>query len=77
VAGKNLPVHPFTLQRAKASGLRARNPARAFGLFSYLSVLPMNEVTRILSAVEQGDAHAAEQLLPLVYDELRKLVATC
>jgi RNA polymerase sigma factor (TIGR02999 family) len=35
----------------------------------------MNDVTRILSAVEQGDAAAAEQLLPLVYDELRKLAA--
>jgi RNA polymerase sigma factor (TIGR02999 family) len=35
----------------------------------------MNEVTRILSAIEQGDACAAEQLLPLVYDELRKLAA--
>ena len=35
----------------------------------------MNEVTRILSAVEQGDPHAAEQLLPLVYSELRKLAA--
>jgi RNA polymerase sigma factor (TIGR02999 family) len=33
----------------------------------------MNEVTRILSAAEQGDPGAAEQLLPLVYDELRKL----
>src|SRR5262245_42645103 len=33
----------------------------------------MSDVTRILSAIEQGDAHAAEQLLPLVYDELRKL----
>src|SRR5262249_34856456 len=33
------------------------------------------EVTRILSAIEQGDQHAAEQLLPLVYDELRKLAA--
>jgi len=33
----------------------------------------MSDVTRILSAVEQGDPHAAEQLLPLVYDELRKL----
>jgi RNA polymerase sigma factor (TIGR02999 family) len=33
----------------------------------------MNEVTRILSAIEQGDQHAAEQLLPLVYDELRRL----
>jgi RNA polymerase sigma factor (TIGR02999 family) len=35
----------------------------------------MNEVTRILSAVEQGDPHAGEQLLPLVYNELRKLAA--
>jgi RNA polymerase sigma factor (TIGR02999 family) len=35
----------------------------------------MNEVTRILSAVEQGDPQAAEQLLPLVYSELRKLAA--
>jgi RNA polymerase sigma factor (TIGR02999 family) len=36
---------------------------------------PMNEVTRILSGIEAGDPHAAEQLLPLVYDELRKLAA--
>jgi RNA polymerase sigma factor (TIGR02999 family) len=35
----------------------------------------VSEVTRILSAIEQGDPHAAEQLLPLVYDELRKLAA--
>ncbi|HEY7427791.1 MAG TPA: ECF-type sigma factor [Gemmataceae bacterium] len=35
----------------------------------------MTEVTRILSAIEQGDPRAAEQLLPLVYDELRKLAA--
>jgi RNA polymerase sigma factor (TIGR02999 family) len=35
----------------------------------------VNEVTRILSAVEQGDPHAAEQLLPLVYNELRRLAA--
>ena len=35
----------------------------------------MNDVTRILSAVEHGDARAAERLLPLVYDELRKLAA--
>jgi RNA polymerase sigma factor (TIGR02999 family) len=38
-------------------------------------VAPMTDVTRILSAIEQGDPHAAEQLLPLVYDELRKLAA--
>jgi RNA polymerase sigma factor (TIGR02999 family) len=35
----------------------------------------MSDVTRILSAIEQGDPHAASQLLPLVYDELRKLAA--
>jgi RNA polymerase sigma factor (TIGR02999 family) len=35
----------------------------------------MNQVTSILSALEQGDPHAAEQLLPLVYDELRRLAA--
>src|SRR5262249_25251562 len=33
----------------------------------------MSEVTRILSAIEQGEPRAAEQLLPLVYDELRQL----
>jgi RNA polymerase sigma factor (TIGR02999 family) len=36
---------------------------------------PMTEVTRILSAIESGDPGAAEQLLPLVYDELRRLAA--
>jgi RNA polymerase sigma factor (TIGR02999 family) len=35
----------------------------------------MNEITCILSAIEQGDPHAAGQLLPLVYDELRQLAA--
>ena len=35
----------------------------------------MSDVTRILSAIEQGDAHAAEQLMPLVYQELRALAA--
>jgi RNA polymerase sigma factor (TIGR02999 family) len=35
----------------------------------------MSDVTRTLSAIEQGDPHAAEQLLPIVYDELRKLAA--
>src|SRR6516162_1997873 len=35
----------------------------------------MAEVTQILTAIEQGDRHAADQLLPLVYDELRKLAA--
>jgi RNA polymerase sigma factor (TIGR02999 family) len=35
----------------------------------------MSEVTRILSAIEQGDPQAAAQLLPLVYDELRRMAA--
>jgi RNA polymerase sigma factor (TIGR02999 family) len=35
----------------------------------------MTDVTGILSAIQQGDPHAAEQLLPLVYDQLRKLAA--
>ena len=37
---------------------------------------PMSEITQVLAAIEQGDPHAAAELLPLVYDELRKLAAT-
>ena len=44
--------------------------------FVQLAILAfMTEVTRILSAIEQGDPQAASQLLPLVYDELRRLAA--
>jgi RNA polymerase sigma factor (TIGR02999 family) len=35
----------------------------------------MSDVTRLLNAIEQGDPHAADQLLPLVYTELRRLAA--
>jgi hypothetical protein len=35
----------------------------------------MSDVTRILSAIHQGNSHAADELLPLVYDELRKLAS--
>src|SRR5262252_9092342 len=35
----------------------------------------MSDVTRILSTIQDGDTHAAEKLLPLVYDELRQLAA--
>jgi DNA-directed RNA polymerase specialized sigma24 family protein len=35
----------------------------------------MSEVSRILSAIDAGDPHAAGQLMPLVYDELRRLAA--
>src|SRR3954451_17794820 len=40
-----------------------------------MATTSMTDVTRILSAIEQGDRQAAEQLLPLVYEELRKLAA--
>jgi RNA polymerase sigma factor (TIGR02999 family) len=40
-----------------------------------ITLAHMSEVTHILDAIEAGDPHAAEQLLPLVYDELRKLAA--
>jgi len=46
-----------------------------FAGFSSLLVPLMSEVTRVLSAIEGGDPHAAEQLLPLVYQELRQLAA--
>src|SRR4051794_33291208 len=57
--------HSFAVTEV-ASGPRRRNTMFA---------LVMSEVTRILTAIEQGDPHAAAQLLPLVYDELRRLAA--
>ena len=52
----------------------------AYGLGSFSAPVnlwrAMSEVTVLLTAIEQGDTHAAEQLLPLVYDELRRLAAS-
>jgi hypothetical protein len=45
------------------------------GINQYHRSVPMSEVTRILSAIRHGDPYPAEQLLPLVYDELRSLAA--
>ena len=45
------------------------------GVFISFETMPMTDVTHILSAIERGDLSAAEQLLPLLYDELRKLAA--
>jgi RNA polymerase sigma factor (TIGR02999 family) len=53
---------PHKCRWCPLAGLSARSPI-------------MKDVTHILSAIDQGDPHAAEQLLPLVYDELRKLAA--
>ncbi len=54
--------------------LRVPGLDQPLGVSSFV-VPAMSEVTRILSALEQGDPHAAEQLLPLVYEELRRLAA--
>src|SRR5215475_2499989 len=48
--------------------------SRASGLPATTSAV--SDVTHILTAIEQGDPHAADKLLPLVYDELRKLAAS-
>ena len=60
-----------------ASGMRVlhRWTAIILGVGISLKAAPMSDVTRILSQIESGDPTAAEQLLPLVYDELRKLAA--
>jgi RNA polymerase sigma factor (TIGR02999 family) len=71
-------VYPSPLERIESDlvaaentgGYTPNNPCT-----SQESVLTMSEVTRILSAIEQGDPQAAEQLLPVVYDALRKLAA--
>src|SRR5215212_6682447 len=54
---------------------RATGPGPETGPGRSLATSSMTDVTRILSAIEQGDPKAAEGLLPLVYDELRKLAA--
>src|SRR5262245_25115628 len=62
------PLSLFIPGRSRVGALHSGQ--RLFGRDS-----AMSDVTRILSAIDQGDAQAAEQLLPLVYDELRKLAA--
>jgi RNA polymerase sigma factor (TIGR02999 family) len=52
---------------------RRRRFGSALGRSDRIST--MDTITRLLNAIEHGDPHAAEQLLPLVYDELRKLAA--
>src|SRR5206468_1926935 len=69
--GRNVSLELLLSGAANVAGsLRERGPASGAS-----RLLSMSEVTRILSAIEQGDPHASEGLLPLVYDELRKLAA--
>src|SRR6516165_570811 len=63
-------LRPATIPRP-APTIGTGRPAATFALRLSL----MTDVTRILSAIEQGDPHASEHLLPLVYDELRRLAA--
>src|SRR5688500_13409416 len=53
------------------SGSRGRSPSRGAGV----RMGSVNDVMRILEVIEQGHSEAAEQLLPLVYQGLRKLAA--
>src|SRR5262245_25122009 len=55
----------------RASCIVSPGPLRA----ALVSSQPMSQVTRLIDAMDKGDPRAAEQLLPLVYDELRKLAA--
>src|SRR6202049_3220965 len=63
---------------ANLDGCTRSDPAQAMFLFVFpLAVILgcMSNITRMLDAVDRGDPRAAEQLLPLVYDELRRLAA--
>ena len=66
-------VHPVSLPRSRVTRMCKLGAceARAGRVSSCL----MADVTELLSAIEAGDPHAAGQLLPLVYDELRRLAA--
>src|SRR5207253_6203486 len=65
----------FGLARIEHHRATALGPGPAGPAERPLAAQSMKDVTRILSAIEQGDRRAAEQLLPLVYDELRQLAA--
>jgi RNA polymerase sigma factor (TIGR02999 family) len=73
---EDLPLQEVSARREAQDSLLGSWTGEDIPLsFSNVCVPPMSDVTRVLSAIEQGDPHAAEQLLPLVYDELRKLAA--
>src|SRR5262249_32188468 len=80
IGGGHRCIRPPGSRRPGADpALSARAPARLRSLqrscFRLRWASAMNDVTPILSAIEQADAQAAEQLLPLVYEELRRLAS--
>src|SRR5262245_57464976 len=62
-------------RRAQSAAPRRRALFRSPGEPAGVILGGMADVTQILAAIEQGDPRAAEELLPLVYDELRQLAA--
>src|SRR5947209_2826247 len=74
-----VPCRRYTRHSSRATKKKAGGQKKAALSSEFWNLGPpgvaMTEVTRILSAVEQGDPHAAGQLLPLVYEELRRLAA--
>ena len=78
-AGRNQAAPPTPRSRANAPDGNWNLPQAGYNgrylRFPESRVDRMHEITRILSAIEQGDPRAAERLLPLVYDELRRLAA--
>jgi RNA polymerase sigma factor (TIGR02999 family) len=65
------PSRSLTIERPRRQAPNARISARIPGWYSAV----MTDVTQLLAQIEHGEAAAAEQLLPLVYDELRKLAS--
>ena len=67
--------HRWPLPVETVSVLSRLDSASGSLILSWTGHSKMNDVTRILNAMEQGDAKAGEELFPLVYEELRKLAA--
>ncbi len=69
------PYQPGDLGSIKEAGFKEQTPLALDLALNRLSFDPMSDVTRILDAIERGQAESAEELLPLVYDELRRIAA--
>src|SRR5262249_5711680 len=68
--------HPQGCRSSRSTPCHSPSPVTCLPVISLAVILDlMSDVTRILNDIEHGDPHATGQLLPLVYDELRKLAA--
>src|SRR5262249_34467370 len=74
VVDVSLGSYPICPARVRGQSERRRSgPGRGCGVADFWRFTLISDVSHILSAIEGGDLQAAEQLLPLVYEELRKL----